>query len=388
MASLTRDSRSPYWYLSFRKDGRWLKKATRFRVDDASDTLEARKLCHRASEAEWEKTDRQQAAGSESAWERWVDDFLVRHCSTEQTLGRYRGHWKIVSHWLQLRGFHGPADLTYKLALEYMEWRTTVKKRTGKLAGWNTARHDLKVLSLALTEATRIGFIAANPLAKLGFKKKEAQKKPKLDDEAIQRLEAALVGEPEWMGVAFRIALNTGCRLRETVIPLSDVDLAAGGGIGKITFGDPKGGTKRAFSIPMPEALRPLFERLKAERRKVTLELPFQPSRRWQQFLKVHGLPGEWVFHCLRVTYINRLRQAGVPREDARRLVNHASEAVHQEYQREEFEDLLPYVNAVRFPSSVAGSAGAGTSPSPTKTPSPGKRGTRPAGKARGRPNS
>jgi integrase len=78
---------------------------------------------------------------------------------------------------------------------------------------------------------------------------------------------------------------------------------------------------------------------MKIEGRSHTCEFPFQPSRRWQQFfirLKLTYL----TFHCLRVTYINRLRRAGVPRKVAMRLVNHASALVHEIYQREKVDDV------------------------------------------------
>jgi len=54
-------------------------------------------------------------------------------------------------------------------------------------------------------------------------------------------------------------------------------------------------------------------------------------------------------FHCLRVTSVNRLRRAGVPREVAMRLMNHASELIHQLYQREKVEDVRPWRDAVSF---------------------------------------
>ena len=99
----------------------------------------------------------------------------------------------------------------------------------------------------------------------------------------------------------------------------------------------------------MPTALRPLLERIRKSKQKFTVEFPFQPSRRWQQFFikikKTH-----LTFHCLRVTYVNRLRRAGVPREAAMRLVNHASELIHQIYQREKVEDVAQWRDAVQFP--------------------------------------
>jgi hypothetical protein len=73
----------------------------------------------------------------------------------------------------------------------------------------------------------------------------------------------------------------------------------------KITFPSPKGGESRAFSVPMPTALRPLFEKLRKAKKKFTVEFPFQPSRRWQQFF-IKIKKSHLCFHCLRVTYVNR----------------------------------------------------------------------------------
>jgi hypothetical protein len=47
----------------------------------------------------------------------------------------------------------------------------------------------------------------------------------------------------------------------------------------------------------------------------------------------------------------NRLRRAGVPREAARRLVNHSSELIHQVYQLEKVEDVAQWRGAVQFPA-------------------------------------
>ena len=48
-----------------------------------------------------------------------------------------------------------------------------------------------------------------------------------------------------------------------------------------------------------------------------------------------------------RVNAHNRLRRAKVPREAAMRLVNHASELIHQIYQREKVEDVAQWRDAV-----------------------------------------
>jgi integrase len=100
----------------------------------------------------------------------------------------------------------------------------------------------------------------------------------------------------------------------------------------------------------MPTALKDLLRRLASEGKQYTLEFPFQPSRRWQQlFIKIKK--EHLCFHCLRVTYVNRLRRAGVLREAAMRLVNHASELIHKIYQRERAEDVVKWCDAVRFPT-------------------------------------
>ena len=47
----------------------------------------------------------------------------------------------------------------------------------------------------------------------------------------------------------------------------------------------------------------------------------------------------------------NRLRRVGVPCEAAMCLVNHASELIHQIYQREKVEDVAQWRDAVKFPA-------------------------------------
>jgi integrase len=226
------------------------------------------------------------------------------------------------------------------------EWRTNYKKRTGKTVGRNTAIMELKLLAMIIGEAVRLGHADANPLVSLKLRRDKAEKKPELTDAEISTIREALKIEPEWMQNAFEIALHTGCRLRETRIQLACIDFKEG----KTTFPAPEGGEDRAFSVPMPSALRPLLERLRKAKKKFTVEIPFQPSRRWQQFFIKLKLP-HLCFHCLRVTYVNRLRRARVPRDAAMRLVNHSSELIHQIYQREKIEDVVQWRDALQFPA-------------------------------------
>lgn len=342
MASIYRKDKSPFWFIQFiDSEGIRRNKSTGLRADDAGDTVKARTL-----RAEMEAKELSRTAGEVSGgtWEAWVPKYLERHCETARTLERYMGNWSWLAFWLQERRFHTPRAITYRNALEYIDWRTTYKKKTGKTAGRNTAIMELKLLAMIMGEAVRLGHADANPLMSLKLRKDRTTKKPELTDTEIGEIREALQDEPEWMQTAFAIALHTGCRLRETRLPLNCVDFVEN----KITFPSPKGGEDRAFSVPMPSALRPLFEKLREEKMQFTLEFPFQPSRRWQQFFTKIKLP-HLCFHCLRVTFVNRLRRAGVPREAAMRLVNHASELIHQVYQREKVEDVAQWRDAVQF---------------------------------------
>ena len=343
MASLYRKKGSPFWFVQFvDSDRRRRNKSTGLRADDPGQTAQARTL-----RAQLEAKELSRGAVPEGgAWDSWVPGFLDRHCESARTHERYLDAWKWLALWLQVRKLHSPRDITYRTVLDYVEWRTSYKKKSGNTVGRNTAIFELKTLAMIMGEAVRLGHIEANPLVSLKLRRDKAARKPELSDKEIAAIRGALSEEPEWMQTAFEIGLHTGCRLRETRIPLNCIDFQEG----KITFPTPKGGEERAFSIPMPSALKPLLERLRAAKRRYTLEFPFQPSRRWQQFfIKVRLL--HLCFHCLRVTFVNRLRRAGVPREGAMRLVNHASELVHRIYQRETVEDVVKWRDAVQFPS-------------------------------------
>jgi integrase len=341
MAYLYRKKRSPFWYVVyFDPHHKEVHRSTGLRADDPNDTLKAKAL---RAELEAKEHHRAPVINSEG-WDSWVPKYLERHCQTDRTLQRYNGNWKWISLWLQNKRLHSPRAITYGNALEYIDWRTTYQKKHGRSVGRNTAIMELKLLAMIMGEAVRLGHADANPLVSMKLKKDKAEKKPEMTDEEIRKIRETLKEEPEWMQTAFEISLHTGCRLRETRIPLNCINFKED----KITFPSPKGGEDRAFSIPMPSALRPLFEHLSKTKRKFTLEFPFQPSRRWQQFFIKTKLQ-HLCFHCLRVTYVNRLRRAGVPREVAMRLVNHASELIHKVYQREKVADVAQWRDAVQF---------------------------------------
>lgn len=344
MASLYRKKRSPFWFIQFiDAEGIRRNKSTALRADDPAQTVKARML---RAQLEAKELSRNPGKVSDDAWERWVPQYLERHCENPLTHRRYTGNWQWLALWLQQKHYHSPRSITYGKAIEYIDWRTEFKKKSGKTVSRNTAIMELKLFAMIMGEAVRLGHADANPLLSLKLRRDKPAKKPEMTDREIAAILEALKSEPEWMQISFEIALHTGCRLRETRIPVDCLDFKEP----KITFPSPKGGEERAFSIPMPSALIPHMKKIRSSGRKFTLEFPFQPSRRWQQFFIKIGMP-HLCFHCLRVTYINRLRRAKVPREAAMRLVNHSSELVHQVYQRERVEDVAQSRDAVQFPT-------------------------------------
>lgn len=342
MASLYRKPRSPFWYVVYDDArGKRRHRSTGLRADDPNATAQAKAL-----RAELEAKEHHRAPTvNMGQWDSWVPAYLERHCETARTFERYSGNWKWLSLWLQLERIHSPRELTYRKALKYVEWRTGFRKTTGRTASRNTAIMELKLLAMLMGEAVRLDHAPHNPLVSLKIKRDKPARKPELSDGEIAAIRESLKTEPDWMRIAFEISLHTGCRLRETKIPMECIDFKES----RITFPAPKGGEDRAFSIAMPSALRPLLEGLHKQRATHTLDFPFQPSRRWQQFFIKVRLE-HLCFHCIRVTFVNRLRRAGVPREVAMRLVNHSSELVHKVYQRERVDDVAAWRDAVQYP--------------------------------------
>ncbi|HMD53942.1 MAG TPA: hypothetical protein VKJ65_05280, partial [Phycisphaerae bacterium] len=254
MASIYRKQNSPFWFIQFiDADGTRRNKSTGLRADNPGETVKARALRAQLEAKELNRTAGEISGGG---WDTWVPQYLERHCESPLTLERYTGNWEWLAFWLQEKHYHSPRAITYRNALEYIEWRTNYKKKTGKTVGRNTAIMELKLLAMIMGEAVRLGHADANPLVSLKLRRDKSPKKPELTDKEISDIREALKDEPEWMQTAFDISLHTGCRLRETRLPMNCIDFKED----KITFPAPKGGEDRAFSVPMPSALHPLFE--------------------------------------------------------------------------------------------------------------------------------
>jgi hypothetical protein len=136
MASLVKREGSPYWWLQYRKGGRWNKRSTHLRVDVSADTRKAREECARQTLKE--VTHR--ANDVNSAWEKWVPDFFdQRYATMPSTRKRYETSWKTWLIFFDKHEITSPADVTYNHCLEFLTWRQKPNTVGVYRCGRNTA---------------------------------------------------------------------------------------------------------------------------------------------------------------------------------------------------------------------------------------------------------
>jgi len=334
MASIHKRPRSPFYYLKYRdKDGVIRFRSTGLRYDTEEGRKAAAIEVNNASNAELMRGGKVQTDG----WV-WVEKALKPLFTTEATKQRTLDRWDRILSFLLEKNVYTAADVTPQTALDYLEWRTTKKRRSGKTASRNTAIYEIRLFSRVMRMAVDRRKAVTNPLQNLRLAKAQVKIKPAFTEDEIAKVRAALPQQAEWMKIAFEISLATGCRLRETQIPLKCIDFHRE----TITFPAPKGGASKGFTIPMPTALKPLFESLK--NKEITCKLPKMASKEFgRDFLHRQLGLKHLCFHCLRVTKVTRMMHEGVPTASAMRLVNHSDELVHKVYQRHSIDDLMQY---------------------------------------------
>lgn len=338
---------SPKWYVSYwcRKRLKRVHEATPWRVDDPS----GRKAAMRFAAAKSAEAAAFRGTLKHEVWGAWVEKYLEnRYRASPKTHTRMGNAWDWLRVWLDHKEIAVPAALTYHHVIAYPEWRALQKRNCGKSVCRNTALLELKVLSLIMREAIRRGFATANPCERLGMRRDAPKQKPEMTDAEIATIRAALLVregaltiDQRWMSVAFEIAVHQGCRLSETQVPLTAVTDSTIQFVAKGRNGRP-----HVFTTTLHPGLRGLMAELRAAGATTTCALPRMASKVWHDFFLEVGL-GHLCFHCTRVTVITRLARAGVPIQQAMRFVGHASEAVHQIYQRLKTEDLSACVSAL-----------------------------------------
>ncbi|HYC69996.1 MAG TPA: tyrosine-type recombinase/integrase [Opitutaceae bacterium] len=341
----------PHWTITYlcAETGDWRQEATPFRLSDPTGKTKALRLAE-SKAAEYFRT---RAGHRRESWAAWAPQFIREHAKgSPLTLGRYEQAWDQWRTFLADAKVHRPGLLTFQHVLDFIRWRTGQKKPSGRKVSRNTALLDVKVMGLVMREAVRRSFALTNPAAATGLRRDRPKEKAPLTAEEIARIRAALDKREgrlpiteRWMTVSFEIALHQGCRLRETSLPLEDIDLERR----TITFrAKGRNGEPHVFTTALNPALLPLVQELRAARSGLTCTLPRFAAKEWWQLRKEIGL-GHTTFHATRVTVVTRLARQGVPIQQAMRFVGHSSRIVHQIYQKLAAEDLSKCTAALDF---------------------------------------
>jgi len=278
----------------------------------------------------------------------WINE---RYGNNEASLVKHRSQWNFLSAFFDEYKVQAPAAVTRDHALAYIKWRCSLRKEKSKRSvGRNTALADLRWGGTLLREAIEREAIHRNPWEKLRFERDEVKEKPELLDDHIALIRAKLADRPEWMGRSFEIAINTGLRFSETRIRLANIDAD----IKTACIEKPKGGKKKAYSIPIPTVLRSMLSGCKAARETYTWTVPEDDrpftGLAWSKFFSELNLGEGFCFHCTRVTFITRGARAGIPEHVMMKLVNHASSEIHRIYRRVSVQDVAQYVDRIEIP--------------------------------------
>jgi len=342
MASLYK--RPPFWWIKGRdKTGVMVRQSLRLRTDDPAETRKARII-----KSQWDRRELERPRNSEEArWGAWVRSFLeMRYLAGSQTLERYLSCWNRIETFLEEAELAYPNAIGPDFPFKYVQWREAgLPALDIRPCGRNTARLDLIVFNIIMTQAVKFGFAPSNPVKGHGIKKVESKVREEITTTDLARIWTILKDKPEWMKACFQIALYTGCRLSETRIALADVNVTER----RIHFRAPKGGAVKAFTVPMREELVPLFTGLATAGKTHTLTFPLDPHKHWRTLFEGAGMP--YTFHCLRVTFISIGCRSGIPESVMMKLVNHSSPTVHKIYKRFNPEELQSYLGRLQLPS-------------------------------------
>jgi len=338
MASLYRRTRSPFWWIKYRTTSGVIRyESTGFRIGTVSESRKAKALLH---QRQMEELNSPTDPALKTKMSTWVVKFLkARHSSSPRSLEKYLGTWKVLETFFDERGVQRAEQITRGHCIDYIEARQLGLAGLGP-ASKNTALHDLRILRAVLYEAERRGYIVKNPAARLGISPDRPKEKKEFTAEQIALVEEKLKSESEPMQIAWAIAIRQGCRIAETSLPLSAVNIDQG----TITF-RLKGG-RHHVTMLHPE-LVPLFERFKREGRKETYPFSTNLSRDFTRFFRRKDVNlRDHSFHCTRVTAITRLARSGrVSEQMAMRFIGHSTQAVHAVYQKLGALDLGPCVS-------------------------------------------
>lgn len=310
-----------------------------------------RKLARKIHAIEGRLINAEAAAGGE-AWHLWVPQWLKsRYQGRPASYIKYIGQWRFLSRYLSQKELASPRMFRREDTFDYIEWRRSKRKEKSKrFPALNTALADIKTLGMILREAKRRGFCDEDVTKRHGIPREEPEEKPECTDEEIEAVRRGLEKKPQWMTVAWEIALGTGLRHRDSRIHRDWLNYTNH----DIKIPNPKGGKKRAFTHTASNEMIQYLKQVFSDGRQWAWDIPKKQEGftglEWSKFFREIGL-AHLDFHCTRVTYISRGERNGIPEGVMCMQVNHADVLIHRIYRRAPNAERRRFANAVKMPA-------------------------------------
>ncbi len=342
MASTYNKPDSPFIWIRYKDaEGRWKSRNSGYRQDNIGDRKQAELEAQRTKLAEME---RQPVTHTRSGFAAWVVQWIDQKWGHLQTCTP-KYYKRYTLRWLEYFdevGITTPATVTREIVLGYLSWRAD------NGADRNTAIDEIKFFAMVMDEAKQRKFVTGdNPARGLDLSRLPQRHKEAWTDDEVALVGAKLAAQDEfgWLHVTFLFGLYQASRLRQCAVPLRSIDVARG----LINYPDEIVKGRKGFSQPInPEflpILKAIVEKRKALRHSTVCDIPGKgevpPSVQWRKFLDTLNLQ-HLSHHGLRATFITRAALAGVPEAMTRRFVSHASQQVHEIYQRITAADVAP----------------------------------------------
>jgi integrase len=338
MASLKPAPNTPNWVLSYRDlvTGEWKTRTLQLRRDSKTDTRKAEAIARKATADE--RRSKPLMAGQ---FAQWVDDYINFRYANENTRKRSEYCWAPLWRYLKEHKITHPQRVRYEHIQKYLTYR----KEEGR--AHNTARQELKFLSLLMDEAVKREYAFNNPLARVKIAREPSKVKPDLSESELRKIKAAFAKRPQWMQTVLAICAHTGCRISESSLHSSDVDFKRN----LIHFRDSKKDhlhPRKHFSIPLPKGLKPVLKKLFKQQDQTVPPISREQNRLFNKAMSdvVEGATS----HCLRVAFITRCQREGLPESASMKLVNHSDQLVHKIYSRLNVKDIATFAKRVPPP--------------------------------------
>ncbi|MBC8329032.1 MAG: tyrosine-type recombinase/integrase [Planctomycetes bacterium] len=331
-------------YILFHEDGLTRKKSTRTRkraeAEDALRQFEAERAAPRTE-------GRCRDATIQGGIKDWLADReRPRHGLDEKTLIDYRRWAKnMLAFFSEDRPATEVGRADVRRLLDYLE--------DNKVSRIQMKRH-LTALSMVFNFLITEEAVAANPCHRFRFHA-QTQRHRAMPEKVYREMILAMEEEVESASTAKYRALATelldistilwfsGLRYVEAIrLRWEDVDLDRG--IWTIRSPRNKGGTK---TIPMHDEVVRVLQR----RRLLGKDGPFSGrrdpiQRSWARFRKRHEKFGPWKFHCMRHSFVSRVRQ-NFSDVAAKELARHGTATMMDHYTHVEDSDLRAALEAL-----------------------------------------